>query len=132
MESLDIRRAREDGRGRWARCGCVLGFLTVRRAGGMLEADPSPGGVEWKAIAWVPIETARRTIERCGSARGRESMIELVVEGMSCEHCRAGVESALAKVAGVESVSVSLEEGKAKVEGRPAVDELLAAIEEEG
>lgn len=59
-------------------------------------------------------------------------MIELVVEGMSCEHCRAAVESALAKVAGVESVSVSLEEGKAKVEGRPAVDELLAAIEEEG
>lgn len=39
------------------------------------------------------------------------------IEGMNCAHCRASVEKAIAGVKGVESVDVSLSEGKAVVSG---------------
>ena len=43
--------------------------------------------------------------------------IELKIEGMTCGHCVARVEKALAAVAGVSDVSVGLESGSAIVEG---------------
>ena len=59
--------------------------------------------------------------------------IELNVTGMSCGHCKAAVEGALRKVTGVKAVQVSLEQGKAQVEGdHVEVQALIAAIIEEG
>jgi len=60
-------------------------------------------------------------------------MIELKVEGMTCNHCVMAVKKALSKVSGVdEVVEVSLERGEARVRGQADVAQLIAAIEEEG
>lgn len=48
--------------------------------------------------------------------KGGESMI-LKIDGMSCKHCQARVEKALSEVPGVDSVTVSLENGTAEVKG---------------
>ena len=45
------------------------------------------------------------------------------VEGMSCEHCRNAVESALAKLNGVSSAEVNLDEKLANVEYFGSIDE---------
>ena len=42
--------------------------------------------------------------------------IQLKVSGMTCDHCRGRVETALQQVAGVYSVSVDLGEGSAEVD----------------
>ena len=55
------------------------------------------------------------------------------IEGMMCEHCVMHVKSALEKVAGVSSVSVSLKEGEATIEGNDIKDEELAkAVKDAG
>lgn len=60
-------------------------------------------------------------------------MTKLKISGMSCDHCVRAVGKALAQVPGVERVvEVSLERGEAVVEGQPAVEQLLAAVAEEG
>ena len=56
---------------------------------------------------------------------------ELNVTGMSCGHCVKAVEGALKAVPGVEGVQVSLEGGKATVQG-DAAQALIAAVKEEG
>ena len=57
---------------------------------------------------------------------------ELNVTGMSCGHCVKAVEKALKAVPGVENVQVSLEPGKAVVEGNASQQAMIAAIVEEG
>ncbi len=60
---------------------------------------------------------------------------ELKVEGMSCEHCRAAVETALKTLDGVNEVEVQLETGTVTVdydEGRGAEEELSEAIQNAG
>lgn len=57
---------------------------------------------------------------------------ELKIEGMSCGHCVKAVETALKAVDGVKSVHVSLEEGKATVEGLAVPEQMIAAVVEEG
>lgn len=60
-------------------------------------------------------------------------MLKLKIAGMSCGHCVMHVKEALAKVPGVQGpVEVSLEKGEAIVNGTPAVEALLAAVDEEG
>ena len=60
-------------------------------------------------------------------------MIELKVTGMTCGHCEAAVEKALAAVPGVERVlKVSRDEERVVVEGAADVTALIATIEEEG
>ncbi len=57
------------------------------------------------------------------------------VTGMSCAGCRASVENALRRVAGVSAVSVSLEKGEAAVEfdeGKVSAERLKAAVEKAG
>jgi copper chaperone len=51
---------------------------------------------------------------------------------MSCAHCVRAVTSALESVAGVESVVVDLELGRARVEGQADADALIAAVVAEG
>jgi len=60
-------------------------------------------------------------------------MIELKVTGMTCGHCEAAVNRALAAVPGVTRVvKVSRVEQLAQVEGDADVQNLVEAIEEEG
>jgi copper chaperone CopZ len=59
--------------------------------------------------------------------------IDLKIEGMSCEHCAARTEKALAAVAGVSRVEVHLEPGSAAVDGENlALDELIEAVDRVG
>ena len=60
-------------------------------------------------------------------------MIELKVTGMTCGHCEAAVEKALAAVPGVERVTkVSRSEERVTVEGEADTAALIAVIKEEG
>ncbi len=60
-------------------------------------------------------------------------MIELRVKGMSCDHCVAAIDRALAGVDGVQRVvEVDLETGKALIDGEPEIAELITAVEREG
>jgi copper chaperone len=67
-----------------------------------------------------------------GGGGGIMNITELKVEGMTCNHCKTSVEKALKSVAGVENAEVNLQEGKAKVYGKASVDQLVAAVQEEG
>lgn len=61
--------------------------------------------------------------------------IQLKVSGMTCDHCRGRVETALQQVAGVYSVSVDLGEGSAEVDfdGSAVTPEvLLGAVKSAG
>ena len=59
-------------------------------------------------------------------------MLTLLVDGMTCDHCKKAVEQALQGVAGVDRVAVSLADNKAEVEGSADPQLLIAAVEEEG
>jgi copper chaperone len=60
-------------------------------------------------------------------------MIELKIEGMSCDHCVRAVTKALTEVPGVTRVvEVSLDRGEAIVDGEAAFEQLAAAVREEG
>ena len=58
-------------------------------------------------------------------------MLRISVEGMSCDHCVLSVQEALESLEGVASVSVSLEDGIALVEGQVSDDAIRVALEEE-
>ena len=54
------------------------------------------------------------------------------IEGMNCNHCAANVEKAIAEVAGVEHVEVSLHEKTASILGNPNEADILQAVESIG
>lgn len=56
----------------------------------------------------------------------------LNVTGMSCGHCVRAVEKALRAVPGVRDAEVSLEGGRATVQGDAGAEALIAAVREEG
>jgi len=57
----------------------------------------------------------------------------LSVIGMTCNHCKASVESALSEVEGVQDATVSLEQNQVKVKHEDVPRErLVDAIEEIG
>jgi copper chaperone len=56
----------------------------------------------------------------------------LQVGGMTCQHCVHAVTKALQGVAGVERVSVSLERGRALVDGVADARLLVQALVDEG
>lgn len=63
------------------------------------------------------------------------SDVRIAVRGMTCEHCKARVEKALADVKGVFGASVELSRGTAEVdfdEGVTSAAELVAAIKAAG
>ena len=64
-------------------------------------------------------DTARQVDEESGDARASspKHSVELVVEGMTCSHCVESVRRALAECTDVDSVSVSLQDGRAVVTG---------------
>ena len=59
--------------------------------------------------------------------------IEISIEGMTCGHCAMSVTNELATLAGVSSVTVDHQSGKATVESEGvSQDQLSAAVEEAG
>ncbi len=59
--------------------------------------------------------------------------IEIKVEGMTCMHCVNAVKKALAAVDGVDTVvEVSLDAGRATVQGNPDKQALIAAVRNAG
>jgi copper chaperone len=61
-----------------------------------------------------------------------KTALQLEIEGMRCNNCVRHVTEALKKVAGVEQVEVSLQEGRATVSGTAPVEKLIEAVREEG
>ena len=60
-------------------------------------------------------------------------MISLRVKGMTCDHCEAAVRKALGAVPGVTRVlDVNRERNEVRVEGSPALRDLVRAIREQG
>jgi Cu+-exporting ATPase len=59
--------------------------------------------------------------------------IEIRIEGMSCEHCAARVQKALAALKGVREATVELEAGSAVITGDGIdADAVVAAVDEAG
>jgi copper chaperone len=55
------------------------------------------------------------------------------VDGMTCDHCKAAVNSEVAKVAGLKAVDVDLETKLVRVSGdRVDHDAIVAAVDEAG
>lgn len=59
-------------------------------------------------------------------------VVELRIQGMTCNHCLAAVRQALEDVTGAESVSVDLRTGQAVVAGHLETGELIKAVESVG
>jgi Cu+-exporting ATPase len=61
-------------------------------------------------------------------------LVELKIDGMTCEHCSGRVEQALSEIEGVANVNVDLDGGSASVEAGPevAAADLVAAVERTG
>lgn len=55
----------------------------------------------------------------------------IIIEGMSCNHCKMAVEKALSELDGISKVEVDLEGKKAIVYGENIVDEILKEIIED-
>lgn len=61
--------------------------------------------------------------------------ITLKIQGMTCDHCKRSVETALEKLGGVEKVAVDLAAGEAVVTynpGQVTVEELKKAVTQAG
>ncbi|MGD6815972.1 copper chaperone CopZ [Metabacillus sp. 113a] len=59
----------------------------------------------------------------------------LTVDGMSCEHCVKAVEGSVGELAGVESVKVSLQQGKVEVRFQPekvTLEKIKETIDDQG
>lgn len=59
-------------------------------------------------------------------------MIELQVEGMTCQHCAAAVTKAVRAVDGDARVQVELQSARVQVASRASVEQLVAAITDAG
>jgi copper chaperone CopZ len=61
------------------------------------------------------------------------NVLTLVVEGMSCEHCRVAITDEVSRVSGVEFVEVHLDAKRVRVGGTD-VDEsaVIVAVDEAG
>jgi len=60
------------------------------------------------------------------------NVVELIITGMTCNHCVARATKALEAVPCVESAAVTLEPGGAVVKGDADMDALTAAVKEAG
>lgn len=56
----------------------------------------------------------------------------ITVKGMTCGHCKAMVEKNLAKLPGVESVTVDLNSGETKIQGETNMTAVREVIEDLG
>lgn len=59
-------------------------------------------------------------------------MKKVIIEGMSCGHCKARVEKALGELEGITSVVVDLENKTATIEGEAPEDVIRETIDDAG
>jgi copper chaperone len=59
-------------------------------------------------------------------------MLDLAVDGMTCDHCVRAVTRAVQAVPGVRGVTVDLAAGRVRVDGTPDPAAVRAAIDAEG
>lgn len=59
-------------------------------------------------------------------------MLELSVQGMTCDHCADAITEAVTNVPGVVGLKVDLKAGRVVVQGTPDPQAVAAAIEREG
>lgn len=55
-----------------------------------------------------------------------------IVEGMTCEHCKASVTEEVSEIAGVQGVQVDLPTGRLTVIGEVGDDAVRGAVDEAG
>ena len=55
-------------------------------------------------------------------------MTAIIVQGMTCAHCQAAVETALRALPEVREVQVDLASGRTEIEGEAPLASLLAAV----
>ncbi|CAL8290040.1 unnamed protein product, partial [Lota lota] len=88
------------------------------------------------AIGWRPWEVPEDALrDVVGEIAVGASAVSVWIGGMTCESCVQAIEGRVAQGAGVRSVAVSLEEGKATLTFDPSVtqpEQLRAAIEDMG
>lgn len=65
----------------------------------------------------------------CSCEKPHTEEVLLIVEGMSCNHCKASVEKALKGVDGVESVQIDLATGRTMITGKCNSEEAVKAVE---
>ena len=68
----------------------------------------------------------------CEAEEGACQVQQYKIGGMHCNHCAANAEKAIRSVPGVEHASVSLEDGKASIEGEFDEQEVRQAVESLG
>jgi len=122
-------------------CGLLLDHLFV------VTASTAAPVSTWMLPNWVKIAGAVALLAILGRAIFRsaaaarpdaapapgEDALKLKVSGMTCSHCTASVERALAGVTGVESVVVNLKGGTAAVTGQGMeIEALLSAVANAG
>ena len=66
------------------------------------------------------------------SLNSQLSTLNYKIKGMTCHHCAANTQKAIASVEGVEQVTVSLKEGLAHVTGKFQEDDIRQAVESIG
>ncbi len=117
-------------------CAAAMGFSSVFVVGNALRLrgwKPGEVSLDKATPASAPVLLADQNSDGATPVVDKkENTMEktLKVEGMMCQHCVKHVTEALAGVAGVETVEVSLEAGTAKVTCADTVadDDLLAAV----
>jgi len=84
--------------------------------------------------AGVDRQALVRAVEKAGYEVAAPAPLELGIDGMTCASCVGRVERVLAKVPGVQSASVNLASGRARVQGDAALDPaaLVAAVAKAG
>jgi len=95
----------------------------------LLAAFPYYSGSFWEAAP------AASTALASAPSVGRPALLQLDVEGMTCEGCAAGIEATLSRRAGVTKIEASYENSAARVWFDPArikEQELIQAFEELG
>ncbi len=101
----------------------------VEKATVNLAAETADVAFDPDQVSAAAIKTA---IEKTGFSVP-ETVIELSIEGMTCASCVARVEKAVAKVAGVDAVSVNLADETARVQaGGARAADIVRAIEKTG
>ncbi|MBL4934109.1 MULTISPECIES: heavy-metal-associated domain-containing protein [Clostridium] len=59
-------------------------------------------------------------------------MKKIIIEGMSCEHCKARVEKSLIELDGITAAIVDLDTKTATIEGDASEDAIRDAIDDAG
>jgi copper chaperone CopZ len=93
------------------------------------------GAGEVRASSHTPTrrEEADMTIRNIEGTGKATRLTTYTAHGMTCEHCRIAVSTAIAQIDGVESVHVDLVTGRVRVVGADVSDTTIAAaVADEG